>query len=1663
VVGNVYYTFLALDGPCETSLSPYQEVASGFDNEKFNGDYGIGVPPVGSEEPEVTLDKDGNVSVSPGERITYTLDYKNNGSDPAGLPLYSSGLVFSDTVPVSTTFTGDTDYTDSLVLRYSTDGGRTWTTTLPSPASDVTNIQWWLSDPLAAGADGVITFSVQVDPAPTASFIENCADASFGAGTPFAESCHTTIVSGTYSIGDFVWRDMDRDGDQDGGPETGINGVQLYLYWDKNGDQTLDSGDLLLDTLDTYTFVGSGYYTFTNLPAGDYLVVVDEDDASIPLGYRHTTPVVYATTLSSTNTSDPNADFGFGPTLSLDKALVGGYGYEGQDIEYRLTVRNLRPGGGETVPGGCQYTAWAQGGTTGNSPKNFTDYANAFGVAGPDGNYASGDFKTGANKWINGTTFDVGSQAGNVIRSVVAIQLYVDPALDADTPDFIQVEIFSNTVSLTSTTFVKADLDSYVGAGNAGLLLWDITGEAAWDWADFAGLEVRIDEQKDGQGDDAILYIDAIGFQVTSDAACAVLDADDVIVLAALTDTYDTSALQYVSSNPTASSVDTSAGVITWINVGPIYPGEAVDVSVIFSSVDISSPVYVTNTTCISDLAQFADGGWANDACDLETGWVTPTGYISGVVWSEGTGGSDGWAADPGYESGIDLFVPGVTLNLYQCVSPDGSCLVPPSPANDCGHNSNNGEWVLVGTQVTDANGHYVFEALAEGYYYVAVDTGSILGFVGPTDDADDADWPNPYYPCTDGNDCDDNDNMWGSPSAELVEIPKLMPYGVGALEAITNTNFGYTANAALYGIVWEDVDGDGVREDGEEGIGGVVITLTNSSTVTTTTSITGYYEFTGITSDTYTIAVDVTTLPLDGSWTQTDDPDATLDDIHTVYVPTSQVSGSHDFGYHRHSGPYEIGDLVYADWNGDGNRDDGEEGLSGITVNLYVDSDGDGSFNINNDAYLTTTVTTSSGYYTFTGLVTGTHFVVVDETPLSSLWDDYEETQDPDEDGVVCTTCDGRGSSTVSSTLTSDLTVDFGYQPKGLGSIGDFVWKDLDGDGIQDGGSETGIPDITVSLYEDDGDGVYEFGIDALVVTATTNSEGAYLFEYLPAGDYLVVVDTADGELPTDDESNFYILTTDDDPHPVTLTTGQDYLDADFGFTAPGKIGDYVWRDSDADGIQDAGENGINGVTVRLYNDVDGNGVYEALMDTLRATTATDASGVYSFTGVPSGNYVVVVDDATLPSNINGQTYDPDRVTTCADTSRTDQPACDHSHPVSLRPGQVYMSADFGYDSDGIIGDYVWLDADRDGVQDSGELGFGGVVITLTDGDVLTTTTDSDGYYSFGGLTDDVYTVTVDISTLPTTTLVATYEYSNTLTPNSSVTVTLSGGTVTNIGGYACTNCSLDVDFGYDYPSGIYDLSGNTFYDEDNDGYPHPETGEDPYPGVTVYLWLDEGGGSYALQEMTDTPSSGYYIFTNLYTGTYKVSTSPWAPGGEDITTSNVLTGTGIVLNGSNPSSTDNDFGFYGEPPTAVVLSFFKAEWDDDQVWVTWETALEINTVGFNLWRGTMPGGPYERVNARLIPAESLGGLWGGFYEMVDSGVAPGTVYYYKLEELEVGGKRNWYGPVSTDGDDNPTSVTLFNVTAGSRMVGIWRLMGVAVVASLPLVALVRMRKRHR
>ncbi|WP_153558795.1 COG1361 S-layer family protein [Roseimaritima sediminicola] len=75
-----------------------------------------------------------------------------------------------------------------------------------------------------------------------------------------------------------------------------------------------------------------------------------------------------------------------------------------------------------------------------------------------------------------------------------------------------------------------------------------------------------------------------------------------------------------------------------------------------------------------------------------------------------------------------------------------------------------------------------------------------------------------------------------------------------------------------------------------------------------------------------------------------------------------------------------------------------------------------------------------------------------------------------------------------------------------------------------------------------------------------------------------------------------------------------------------PLTLGDTVFRDDNNNGVQDAGEPGISGVDVNLYQDTDGNGTLDPNTDTLVASTTTAAGGSYSFSNLAPGEYLVQI-----------------------------------------------------------------------------------------------------------------------------------------------------------------------------------------------------------------------------------------------------------------------------------------------------------------------------------------------------------------------------------------------------------------------------------------------------
>ena len=78
----------------------------------------------------------------------------------------------------------------------------------------------------------------------------------------------------------------------------------------------------------------------------------------------------------------------------------------------------------------------------------------------------------------------------------------------------------------------------------------------------------------------------------------------------------------------------------------------------------------------------------------------------------------------------------------------------------------------------------------------------------------------------------------------------------------------------------------------------------------------------------------------------------------------------------------------------------------------------------------------------------------------------------------------------------------------------------------------------------------------------------------------------------------------------------------------------------------------------------------------------------------------------------------------------------------------------------------------------------------------------------------------------------------------------------------------------------------------------------------------------------------------------------------------------------------------------------------------IEWETASEVNTVGFNILRGETIQGDLTQINDQVIPA-SADPLSSNTYSYTDMNVRAGNIYHYFLEDVETDGTTNRHGPL--------------------------------------------------
>ena len=107
-------------------------------------------------------------------------------------------------------------------------------------------------------------------------------------------------------------------------------------------------------------------------------------------------------------------------------------------------------------------------------------------------------------------------------------------------------------------------------------------------------------------------------------------------------------------------------------------------------------------------------------------------------------------------------------------------------------------------------------------------------------------------------------------------------------------------------------------------------------------------------------------------------------------------------------------------------------------------------------------------------------------------------------------------------------------------------------------------------------------------------------------------------------------------------------------------------------------------------------------------------------------------------------------------------------------------------------------------------------------------------------------------------------------------------------------------------------------------------------------------------------------------------------------------------------------DFGYYAPGPSDISLVSFAASPLANAIQLTWETASEMDNLGFNLYRAEAVDGARSQLNGRLIPVQMPGSSMGATYQFLDEAAQPGVTYYYWLEDVDVYSVATQHGPVS-------------------------------------------------
>ncbi len=630
-------------------------------------------------------------------------------------------------------------------------------------------------------------------------------------------------------------------------------------------------------------------------------------------------------------------------------------------------------------------------------------------------------------------------------------------------------------------------------------------------------------------------------------------------------------------------------------------------------------------------------------------------------------------------------------------------------------------------TATTDASGNYVFDNLvaSNGSGYTLAES-TIPSASGTFNDG-----------------LDTAGTAGGSNAVNDVLSGVVLSAGTPA----TGYLFGELPIAPIAGTVYVDRNRNGAIDatptDGR--LAGVTLTLhvgaTCSGTVfgTTATDALGDYSFSGASAGgTYTVCK---TQPAGyGNGSANPGSNGTSTGPSAISITNLPATGSaaNQFGITLGS----IAGSVFLDANNDGVRQGGETGIAGVVVTLS-------GTDVNGAGVSRTLTSDGTGAFLFADLVASN----------ASGYTVTEQAAQPVVGGVP--TLNGRSNAGTIGGVASGTPTAVTTAPSAIGAIaltagadsinnrfGEIlpvaitgtVFVDVNANGVQNAPADLGLAAVTIVVTGTDDNGA------AVSRTLTTNASGAFSVADLRPGAYTITE-------PTQPTGTANGITTQGSaggtatpvgtvpsaisgivlPAPGASSTANNFAE----IPNNGAINGRVFLDLNNNGVVDAGESGIAGITITL-------GGTDAGGTAVNRTTVTDAGGNYTFANLAPGTYALT--EPTQPTaTLNGRTV----AGSAGGTPTTPATAPSSITAITIGAGVVSANNQFAEILVASLAGRVYADNNNNGIVDSGEIGIASVAITLTGTDdlgaavSLTLPTAADGSYAFANLRPGTYTIT--------------------------------------------------------------------------------------------------------------------------------------------------------------------------------------------------------------------------------------------------------------------------------------------------------------------------------